>query len=69
MRRYEQLKKITLPIWPIFDTQCQIWANQGFELAVPATRATFLRPVEIQTRIFVEFDSALQKLKSEDRHL
>ena len=21
-------------IWPIFDTQCPFWANQGFELAV-----------------------------------
>ena len=35
MRIYELLIKIALPIWPVFDTQCQLWPKQGFELAVP----------------------------------
>ena len=30
IRRCEQLKKITLPSWPIFDTQCQLWAKSRF---------------------------------------
>ena len=30
MRRYEQLKKKTLTIWPIFDNQCQLWAKSRF---------------------------------------
>ena len=27
---YEQLKNVTLPNWPIFDTNCQLWAKSRF---------------------------------------
>ena len=35
IKRYELLKKITLAIWPILDTQCQLWAKSQFGTCWP----------------------------------